>query len=392
MNFPLSLVVLFLVTLGVGPGPAADRGIILWTTDALVKVRPSDAVPSQPEHQVHLWAARNEFEPFQIILRAESRAIHGVDVEVTDLSGEREAILAKENVTIYLEKYIRLTTPSSSEGEAGEWPDALVPRLDRYAGQRRNAFPAVLSAGRNQPVWVDVYVPVKTPPGEYKGKVLITVDGQLDQSIPVTLEVWNFALPSTSSLKTSFGFNGTTAVKEHFGKYTNDRYLAQLTRLYEKAALLHRISNHGGRMVAPRIPVGGKSIDWTNYDAEVAPFLNGTVLTAGDPLPGAAATSADLRIPPGLTEEQRKPYFPQWIEHFREKNWSARLFYYLWDEPTRTMYDEVAGQGRAAHRADPAVRNLVTVARNHALEGVVDIWVPLINCLATKPGFPPTSE
>src|ERR1035438_538914 len=107
MNFPLSLVVLFLVTLGVGPGPAADRGIILWTTDALVKVRPSDAVPSQPEHQVHLWAARNEFEPFQIILRAESRAIHGVDVEVTDLSGEREAILAKENVTIYLEKYIR---------------------------------------------------------------------------------------------------------------------------------------------------------------------------------------------------------------------------------------------------------------------------------------------
>jgi hypothetical protein len=150
-------------------------------------------------------------------------------------------------------------------------------------------------------------------------------------------------------------------------------------------------------MVAPRIPAGGTSIDWTTYDAEAGPFLDGTVLTANDPLPGAAATTADLRIPPGLTEEQRAPYFPQWIRHFREKGWSnqmpnqmsGRLFYYLWDEPTRGMYDEVAGRGRAAHRADNAVRNLVTVARNQALEGVVDIWVPLINCLEMKPGFPP---
>ena len=36
MNFPLSLVVLFLVTLGVGPGRAADRGILLGAGQAAV--------------------------------------------------------------------------------------------------------------------------------------------------------------------------------------------------------------------------------------------------------------------------------------------------------------------------------------------------------------------
>jgi hypothetical protein len=398
MILQLSSVILFVMMLAAagskalppdGAGPAADRTIISWTTDALVKVRPSDAIPSQPAHEVHLWAARNEFEPFQIVLRADKQAVHDVDVEVTDLAGGPGTIPAKDNITIYLEKYIHLAMPSSIEGEAGDWPDALIPRIDRYAGQRRNGFPTPLSARKNQPVWIDVYVPLATPPGEYRGKVLITVDGQLDQSIPVTLQVWDFALPSTSSLKTSFGFNGTAALKEHFGKYTNDKDLSRLTRLYEKAALLHRISIHGGRMVAPRIPGGGGSIDWTNYDAEVGPFLDGTALTANDPLPGATATTADLRIPPGLTEEQRAPYFPQWIRHFREKNWSSRLFYYLWDEPSRSMYGDVAVQGRAAHRADPAVRNLVTVARNRTLQGVVDTWVPLINCLAMKPGFPP---
>jgi len=53
------------------------------------------------------------------------------------------------------------------------------------------------------------------------------------------------------------------------------------------------------------------------------------------------------------------------------------------------MYDEVAALGRAAHKSDPEVRNLVTVARNHTLEGAVDLWAPLINCLEMKPGFPP---
>lgn len=382
-------VILFVLLFAIGESPAVDRPIISWTVDALRKVRPNDPIPQQAEHEARLSAAQNEFEPFQVVLRTEKQVVKGVDVEVTDLVGDRSTISAKDNVTVYFEKYIHLSTPSSIEGEAGDWPDALIPRVDRYAGQRRNAFPLVLAARKNQPVWIEVYVPLGTLPGEYKGRVLVTIDGRLDQTIPVTLQVWSFALPSTSSLKTSFGFNGTATLKEHSGRYTNDQDLFQLTRLYERAALLHRISIHGGRMVAPRIPAGSAAIDWTNYDAEIGPFLDGTVLTGNDPLQGASATTADLRIPPGLKEEQRKPYYPQWNRHFREKQWLSRLFYYLWDEPTRAMYDDVAVQGRAAHRADPEVRNLVTVARNRSLQGVVDIWVPLINCLVMKPGFPP---
>ena len=57
--------------------------------------------------------------------------------------------------------------------------------------------------------------------------------------IPVELEVWDFQLPSTSTLVTAFGFSGNSAIRGHYGKYTSDSDIDELTYLYEKAALWH---------------------------------------------------------------------------------------------------------------------------------------------------------
>src|SRR5689334_14746117 len=121
-----------------------------WTVDGLQKVRPYDPVPAKPQSSVQLYAAVNEFEPFQIVFHAEAQDLRDVDIDVTDLKGPDGAIIAKQNITLYFEAFIRLDTPSSGEGRAGEWPDALIPRVDRYYGEKRNAFPFKLAAGRNQ--------------------------------------------------------------------------------------------------------------------------------------------------------------------------------------------------------------------------------------------------
>ena len=137
--------VLFLALFGVH---AEDKPIAWWTTQALEKNRPLDPIPRDPAHSVELWAARNEFEPFQIVLHSESQDLTGIDLEVTDLAGSSGTIPAESNITIYFETYINLKKSSSIEGAAGEWPDALVPRIDRFTGERRNAFPMRL-AGRS---------------------------------------------------------------------------------------------------------------------------------------------------------------------------------------------------------------------------------------------------
>src|SRR5215467_11617964 len=86
--------------------------LVWWTTTALDKVRPSDSPPENLNKSVSVSAARNEFEPFQIVLRAVSQQIETVDVDVSDLTGPHGAIISKQNFTVYFERFLNLKKPS----------------------------------------------------------------------------------------------------------------------------------------------------------------------------------------------------------------------------------------------------------------------------------------
>lgn len=392
--------------------PATDEGLRVGTTHALVKVRPGDRVPGGS--LVELAAARNEFESFQLVLRS-TADVEEVDVEVGDLAGSEGVIPARE-VTVYLAEYLTLRRASSRDGGTGDWPDPLVPRVDRYFGERRAAFPFALAGNRTRAVWIEVYVPTGTPAGRYRGQVTVTAGGKLVRSIVLRVQVWPFTLPSTASLATSFGLSGPSILQEHFGRYTSDEDLHELTRLYAKAALLHRISTHGGTMVPPRGRRAGErwNLYWDDYDREVAPFLAGTVFGDSDPLPGARATSVQVRTPVDLEPAEQIAYWRSWVDHFAQRGWLDRLFLYLWDEPRgpwkRTPfaelnlmlarlhgepvqdYVEVAELARHARRADPRLPTAVTEQLVPAMDDVIDRWIPLINCLDAKPGYPSFCE
>src|SRR5262249_48122901 len=148
----------------------------------------------------------------------------------------------------------------------------------------------------------------------------ISRGGKAIFTVPINMTVWSFILPRTSTLKSSFGLNGTALLKQHFGQYTDDDDLYFLTSLYARAALEHRISIHGGSMVTPKVDFDGHrmSIDWRNYDAEVGPLLDGNAIPQGEPLHGARATSVELRTPPAFdADEQRSRYWAAAIQHFQ---------------------------------------------------------------------------
>jgi len=364
--------------------------ITWWTTHPLAKVKPLDPVPSSPVKSVDLHAGRNEFEPFQIVLRAEAKDLPGVDIEFSDLRTSAGAEISRKNVTVYLEQFLSLDRPSSIEGGAGWWPDPLIPRTDRYAHERRNAFPFTLRRGRSQPLWVEIFIPPSTTPGRYTGSARISLLGSAQFSVPLGLTVWNFVLPSTATLKSSFGLSGISALKQHRGRYTNDEDLHSITRLYAKAALFHRVSIHVGSMVSPAFSydAGKMQMDWRVYDKEIGPFLDGAAIAEGEPLYGAKVTSVDLRTPTAIdVEEQQILYWTEWTKHFQQKGWLDRLFLYLWDEPAAGDFQKVLQRGRASQRVDPKVRNLLTTPFSAKLEKVVQIWVPLVNCLELKPGY-----
>ncbi|MBI2816618.1 MAG: DUF4091 domain-containing protein [Acidobacteria bacterium] len=382
------------VLLSLFAGKASTQDLTLWTTNALDKVRPSDPPPTGAPQAAQLYAARNEFEPFQLVLRSDVRDIVNVDVQISNLARLDGATIANDNFTIYFERYLNLSKSSTRPGAGGEWPDPLIPKVDRYAGEARNAFPFTLQRGRNQAIWVELYVPANAQPGTYSGELKITGDQLTPVSVPVSLSVWNFSLPSTSSLKTTFGLNGLGVLKQHRAQYS-DEELHALTYIYTKAALWHRISTHSGTLTPP--PFTGDAsnlkINWAAYDQEVGPFLDGTVFSPDQPLYGAKANTVDLRIHGSAnTPELTVAYWKQWVNHFAAKGWLDRLFYYVWDEPTPDKNPQIISLATLAHTADPRIRNLVTTTLDLDLRGVIDIWSPPVNCVDSKPGFPPMCD
>ena len=358
-----------------------------WIADPLEKIKPLDAFPNAPVITAGLHAARNEFESFQIVLRADDKDAAGIDVEISELRTKAGNEIPPNNAMVYLEQFVNITRPSLLGGQAGPWPDALIPRVDRYTHERRDAFPFVLRRGRNQPLWVEIFVPEPAPPGDYEGWARISRDGKAIIAIPISVTVWAFTLPSTATLKTSFGLNGTNLLMQHSASYTSDAELYSLTRLYAQAALQHRISIHGGTMVPPKSKPG-RRLDWLDYDAEVGPFLNGTAIPEGEPLHGAKATSVELRTPSRFPpNEQRAWYWSEYVQHFRQLGWYDKLFLYLWDEPSAADYPKVLERGREALLANPGIRSLLTLPFTTKLQEVVRIWTPLVNCLVRKPGY-----
>lgn len=392
MPFPLALILSLMVAAVFGADAEPSIPFTWWTTHPLTKVRPLDPIPGSLVKSVDLYAGRNEFEPFQIVLRTKSKDLSGVDITFSDFRSAEGAAISAKNITVYLEEFVKLQSPSSAEGGDGLWPDPLIPRIDRYANEARNGFPFTLRRERNQPLWVEVYVPVTAHPGKYTGSARVSMAGAFQFAVPIRLTVWRFALPSTSTLKSSFGLSGINALKQHRGRYTNDDDLHSITNVYTKAALIHRITTHGGSMQPPKFSreSGGKMrLDWHEYDAEVGPFLNGSAIPDGEPLQGARVTSAEIRTPQTFeSPEQQKAYWTEWTRHFQQKGWYDRLFLYLWDEPTKRDFPELLKRGRAAVQVEPRVRSLVTIPFTSKLEDVVQIWVPLVNCLEPKPGFP----
>lgn len=369
------------------PLPAND----VWVTDATTKVRATDALGTTALTQIE--AARNEYEMFQVVLRNGDGGLRVTDVhfDVPDLPTAN--LRAVDRVMVYRADYMDITTPSNSEGTTGLWPDALIPVVDSYACEPRKALPFDVPTGANQAFYVEVYVPRHTLPATYAGTLTVkAVENPGTDSARtvsyvhnVNLKVWNFTLPSTSSLQSSFGFVGTALGDGHHATFSRGD-LRQLSSRYALAGLRHRIAIPSGLAAAPPYTYsnGVVNIDWTEIDEDIAPFMNGTAHHNG-----ARWSAVDTRPfnPPiyrtdgvtGLTA-----YYKAYADHFMTKGWFEQLWGYTRDEPDAALYPEVKERARAMLAADPRMHPLVTKGLVDGLRDTpetspIRIWTPLVN-------------
>ena len=184
----------------------------VWATDSMKRI----ALDAPPEeiNEIHLYAARGEYESFQIGIRANCDRLKVEKIEVSDLrDGDR--LISQSNVTLYREHYVNVDKPSPTwrgttvkpQGK-GWYPDGLIPFVDPQTGKdlvdaEIDAIPFQLERDTNQPIWVDILVPRTAKAGDYRGTYTVSSDrGEITGKILLT--VWDFKLPLKPSLKSAF--------------------------------------------------------------------------------------------------------------------------------------------------------------------------------------------
>jgi hypothetical protein len=184
----------------------------VWVSPSLVRVGMADA--SGTTSSMNLSSARGETVDTQVVVQGPSGGLTNVNLSASALTGPGGATIPAASVTLYREYYLTVTGTASYGGGSnpplgsGTYPEPLIPFNDPETGlplcgtaATLKACNATVSAGQNQPYWIDISVPrgaANSPAGTYTGSISITT-AQGNATVPVTLTVWNFELPMQPS-------------------------------------------------------------------------------------------------------------------------------------------------------------------------------------------------
>jgi hypothetical protein len=126
----------FIPSLMVQPSPnlASSVNPVVWVVPSLKRVEKTDQ--PQVKKNIDLFAAKGEYESFQIIVTAPRQGLTNVNVSVSDLRASNGSI-SKNHITLYREHYVYVRDSSPtwrshtniSLGK-GWYPDALIPFID----------------------------------------------------------------------------------------------------------------------------------------------------------------------------------------------------------------------------------------------------------------------
>ena len=149
---------------------ATEPAMSVYVVDEFARVGPRDRPGA--EHAAALRAARNEYAPFQIVVRAGIGGLKRVNAAAGPLMLKRGKAIPAAQITLYREHYVEVRKLSpKSKSVPGWYPDALIPFLDPSTGKppvraRFAAAPFDIAPDSNQPLWVDVLTPGDATPGD----------------------------------------------------------------------------------------------------------------------------------------------------------------------------------------------------------------------------------
>jgi Glycoside hydrolase 123, catalytic domain/Glycoside hydrolase 123 N-terminal domain len=215
----------------------SDETAALWWAEGPYKVSRERPLPEAAKPAVEVEAARDEYEPVQLVLRP-AKDLARVQARATDLKGPGNARIPADAIDISAVDYVSVRIPTDDTGCEGSWPDPLPPA--------REAFTA--KGGQNQPLWITVHVPKDAGAGRYEGSIELSA-ADWKRSVPLRVRVFDFALPDETHVQSGFGLD-SGAIRAYHNLETNEE-VRQVFDLYLQDFAAHRICPYDPMQLSP---------------------------------------------------------------------------------------------------------------------------------------------
>ncbi|MEA5115928.1 MAG: DUF4091 domain-containing protein [Geobacteraceae bacterium] len=188
-----------------------DGSFALGLTHGLDKVLPDEPFSGGFGASIRIGLAKNESEGGQLVVISTGKELRNVSVRLDGrLAGtaRSNAFIPASQVNIELVGYVDTTIGSRpyKSPKPGWWPDPLL--ANRPFDVKRDEI---------QPLLVTVTTTHQTEQGEYAGKLVVSVDGVDIASIPLSVRVFGFELPSRGHFATFALGCGPDKVADFYG-------------------------------------------------------------------------------------------------------------------------------------------------------------------------------
>jgi hypothetical protein len=214
----------------------SDDSVDIWWSSGTFRIMPDTPRPEGAGDTIFLKMARNEYESAQIVVRSR-KPLQNARVEVGDLTGKSGIIISNES-TLRKVEYVFVSKPTDSYGSKGWWPDPLPPVEGAID----------LDAGINNTFFITLHTPPYSQSGIYRGNIIVSWSG-FKKIIPAEVEVWNFSLPDTPSVRSGFGLSYDKIAAYH--NITDREDLEKCYDLYMEQFRRYRIAPYYPHALAP---------------------------------------------------------------------------------------------------------------------------------------------
>ena len=139
-----------------------------------------------------------------------------------------------------------------------------------------------VSSGNSQSFWVDVYIPKNAPAGILSGELSVRVGNEVNQTIPVQIQVVDITLPDQSAARTMVHMAGEPVIERYFLGTTNGVIAASEDARYRRIVDNHfKLAwRHGLSMVDLNELVPDKILPANEPNEDWARRLTGGLYTA----------------------------------------------------------------------------------------------------------------